>query len=61
MPIVNIKIVEGRTVEQKRALAKKVTEALVETIGARAEAVTISIEDTKRENIASGGVLNIDK
>ena len=61
MPVVNIKIREGRSVEQKRALAKKVTEALVESIGARPEAVTISIEDIKRENMASGGVLYTDK
>ena len=55
MPMVTIKILEGRTVEQKRALVQKVTEALTETIGARAEAVSIVIEDMKRENYAHGG------
>ena len=39
MPIVTVKMLEGRTDEQKRALCEKVTEAVAETTGAPAENV----------------------
>jgi len=60
MPIVSIKIVEGRSVEQKRGLAKDVTAAIVKNIGCPAEAVHIQIIDLKRENFADGGKLLCD-
>lgn len=61
MPVVNIKIVEGRSVEQKRAMSKAVTKAIAETIGVAESAVWISIEDLKPENLAQGGELRCDK
>ncbi|VBB07924.1 4-oxalocrotonate tautomerase [Lucifera butyrica] len=61
MPIVQIDMVEGRSAEQKRALAKKVTEAIVETAQCPAEAVTIVIRETTKQNIAKAGVLMSDK
>ncbi len=60
MPLVTIKIVEGRTVEQKRGMAKDVTEAIVKNIGCPASAVHIDIVDLKQENIAQGGKLFVD-
>jgi 4-oxalocrotonate tautomerase family enzyme len=35
MPLVQITMLEGRTVDQKRKLAKRITDALVEEAGAR--------------------------
>ena len=61
MPIVQIDMLEGRTLEQKRALAKKVTEAIVETAQCPAEAVTIVIRESAKEHIAKAGVLMLDK
>lgn len=61
MPVVNIKLVAGRTVEQKRALVKDVTDAIVKSIGVPEAAVWISIEDMPAENFAQGGVLRCDK
>ncbi|MFA6450881.1 MAG: 2-hydroxymuconate tautomerase [bacterium] len=61
MPVVNIKIVKGRSVEQKRALAKAVTDAVVETIDVKPEWVTVVIEEHDRENWATGGELHSDK
>lgn len=61
MPIVNIKIMEGRTLEQKRQLIESVTEAISTSIGAPKEAVWIVIEDMKPENFAQAGVLRADK
>jgi 4-oxalocrotonate tautomerase len=61
MPIVSIKIAEGRTTEQKRGMVKDVTEAIVKNLGCPASAVHINIMDLKRENFADGGILLSDK
>ena len=60
MPLVTIKILEGRTVEQKRGLAKDVTDAIAKNIGCPPSAVQIDIVDLKKENIAVGGELFYD-
>ncbi|AIF51914.1 2-hydroxymuconate tautomerase [Pelosinus sp. UFO1] len=61
MPIVQIDMIEGRTVEQKREMAKKVTQAITETANCPADAVTIVIRDAAKSNIAKAGVLMLDK
>lgn len=61
MPIVNIKLIEGRSVEQKREMVKAVTKAIAESINVSEAAIWISIEDLKPENFAQGGELRIDK
>jgi len=62
MPIVQVELIEGRTVEQKRSLVAKVTQAIVESIGAPAENVTIIIRDMPKENFSkAGGILACDK
>ncbi len=61
MPIVQVEILEGRTVEQKRLLVEKVTQAIVESIGVPAEKVSIIIRDMPKENYANAGRLAIDK
>jgi 4-oxalocrotonate tautomerase len=60
MPLVTIKIMEGRTLEQKRGMAKDVTEAIVKNIGCPASAVHIDILEMKAENYAQGGKLFSD-
>ncbi|QGG48125.1 4-oxalocrotonate tautomerase [Heliorestis convoluta] len=60
MPIVQVTMLEGRTEEQKRELAKAITQAFVDTCGAKAESVTLSIHDVPTENIALGGTLISD-
>ncbi len=61
MPFVQIELLEGRTVEQKRLLVEKVTQAIGESIGAPAEKVTIIIRDMAKENYANAGKLSCDK
>ena len=61
MPIINVKLVEGRTVEQKRAMVKAVTRAVSESLGVAESAIWISIEDMKPENFAQGGELRLDR
>ncbi|MES2349495.1 MAG: 4-oxalocrotonate tautomerase [Pseudomonadota bacterium] len=57
MPTINVQLFEGRTLEQKRAFVKAVTEATVRTLGASAESVDIIIHECKRENWATAGKL----
>ena len=61
MPIIHVKLVEGRTVEQKRAMVKAVTRAVSESLGVAESAIWISIEDMKPENFAQGGELRLDR
>lgn len=61
MPIVQIDMLEGRTTEQKREMAKKVTEAIVETAKCPPEAITIVIREASKQHIAKAGTLMSDK
>ncbi|MBZ4653013.1 MAG: 4-oxalocrotonate tautomerase family enzyme [Peptococcaceae bacterium] len=61
MPVVQIEMIGGRTIEQKRAMVKEVTDALVRTINCKPEAVKIIIRDMEKHNIADGGVLKCDQ
>lgn len=61
MPVVQIHLIQGRSVEQKRALVKKVTEAVCESISVPAENVHVILTDMKREDYADAGVLHLDK
>lgn len=61
LPIVQIDLLEGRTTEQKRLLAEKVTQAIEESIGATPESISIIIRDMAKENYAKAGKLACDK
>lgn len=61
MPIVHIEILKGRTLDQKRALVEKVTEAISESVTCSKEAVRIIINEFEEENYSAGGVLFSDK
>lgn len=61
MPTINVQFFEGRTIEQKRAYAKALTEATVASLGCSPEAVEIIFQDVKKSDWASGGVLWSDK
>ena len=61
MPLVQITMLTGRTVVQKRKLATRITDAMVEEAGARREAVVVTFLEVERESYASGGVLMADK
>ncbi len=61
MPILQIELIKGRSVEQKRAMIEKVTEAVCETVNCPKDAVSIIIREMEKENYAHGGVLQCDK
>jgi 4-oxalocrotonate tautomerase len=60
MPEVVIYALEGRSIDQKRALAKEITDAVVKNFGAAPEQVTVSIVESARTDKAKGGVLFSD-
>lgn len=61
MPTIRVELLEGRTPEQKRALAEALTEATVRTLGSSLGAVDVLFFDVPRHNWATGGVLWSDK
>ena len=48
MPYVTVKMLEGRTEEQKKALAEKVTATVSETTGAPEENIVVFIEEMSK-------------
>ena len=61
MPTVVVRMLEGRNLDQKRALVKRITEALIEECNAKDDRVSVYIEEFKTENLAHAGVLFVDK
>ena len=61
MPLVQITMLTGRTADQKRKLAQRITDAMVEEAGARREAIVVTFQEVSKESYASGGVLMADK
>ena len=60
MPIVNIDWIDSRTTDQKREVAKKVTDAMVEVTGCPPEAVVVIFTDHPKHDIAKAGALLSD-
>lgn len=56
MPTIRVEMLEGRTPEQKTALVKALTQAVVESLGSKAESVDVVLFDIARQNWATGGV-----
>jgi 4-oxalocrotonate tautomerase len=61
MPTIRVELFEGRTAQQKAALAKEITEACVRVLGGSPDSVDILFFDMKRQDWATGGVLWSDK
>ena len=55
MPICQIHLLEGRTVEQKRMLIEKITIAMVESIDAKPESVRVILTEMPKEHFGIGG------
>jgi len=54
-------MLQGRTADQKRKIAQRITDTMVEEAGARREAVVVSFVEVSKESYATGGVLLADK
>lgn len=61
MPIVNIKIACGRTLDQKRELVRSVTDAIADALHMHPEKVWIEIDEFEKDNFAINGQLMVDR
>ncbi|MGH9530678.1 MAG: 2-hydroxymuconate tautomerase [Terriglobales bacterium] len=61
MPMVQITMLTGRTADQKRKLAQRITDAIVEEAGSPRDGVMIAFHEVSKESYSSGGVLMADK
>ncbi|WML50466.1 2-hydroxymuconate tautomerase [Neobacillus sp. PS3-34] len=61
MPYVTVKMLEGRSDDQKKALVEKVTDAVSETTGAPKENVVVFIEEMSKNHYGVAGKLFSDK
>jgi 4-oxalocrotonate tautomerase len=57
MPEVIIELAQGRSLDQKRALVKDITDAVVRNCGVAPDAVTVIIHENPHTDKAKGGVL----
>jgi len=57
MPFVNVQMLAGKTVEQKAALAKAITNAFVEIAQSKPEAVYVIFTDVQKTDLAKAGKL----
>jgi 4-oxalocrotonate tautomerase len=57
MPEVVVYALSGRSADQKRALMKDMTEAVVKNLGVPVESVVVTLVETPASDKAKGGVL----
>lgn len=55
MPLIEVTMIEGRTAAQKAAVIEKLTDAMVEAVGAPIEAVRVCIREVPGENWGVAG------
>ena len=60
MPVIRVEMFK-RTQEQKRDLARELTNAFINTCGGNKEAIKILITEVDENNWASGGIIIADK
>ena len=61
MPVIQIHMLEGRDIEKKRLLAKRITDVVVDTLGSKPEKVRVLMYDMPNTDYAIGGVLVADE
>lgn len=60
MPIVQVHMLEGRDIEKKRILVKKLTDVIQEVCGSPPDQIRVILSDMAFEDYAVGGVLKAD-
>ena len=61
MPMIRVEMLPGRTPDQKRALAKEITDSFVRTCGGKPESVQIVIAEVAPDHWATAGVMLADR
>lgn len=56
MPIVNIQMMEGRTDEQKTALIREVTDAVMSAISSPEESIRVLLQEIPKKHFGISGV-----
>ena len=57
MPVIHVYMFEGRTVEKKREVVARITQAMVDGAGTEAKEVQVLIHDMPTSDWSKGGVL----
>lgn len=60
MPIVNVKMLKGRTVAMKRKLVSDITDVVTKDLAVAPDQVTVIVEEYEKENWAHSGKLYSD-
>jgi 4-oxalocrotonate tautomerase len=61
MPLIQITLLKGRTTEQKRRIAQRMTDVLAEEAKTAKEGVVVTFVDVDKDSYARGGELMLDK
>src|SRR3954469_8648167 len=61
MPLIQITLLKGRTTDQKRRIAQRMTDVLVEEAKTAKEGVVVTFVDVEKDSYARGGELMLDK
>ena len=61
MAHVQITMLAGRTIEQKRRAVKRISDAMHEELGVKTEKLTIAFVEVPRDSYARNGVLLSDR
>ncbi len=61
MPIIQVHLIEGRSVDQKRKLVSEMTKAVVKSLDVPPDAVRIILQDMSKEDYAIAGKLKLDE
>ena len=61
MPIIQVQLLEGRSIEQKRRFAEEVTAVACSCLNTRPEQVRIILNEMPPSNFAIAGTLMTDK
>ncbi len=61
MPEIYVHVVEGKTPQQKRALMKSITDAVVRDFAVPVEAVVVEIIEARKSDKCKGGIVFSDR
>jgi len=61
MPLIQITLLKGRTTEQKRKIAERITAVMEEEAKTPRDGIVVTFVDVERDSYARGGVLMVDK
>ncbi|MFZ3170605.1 MAG: 2-hydroxymuconate tautomerase [Carboxydocellales bacterium] len=61
MPVIEVKMLSGRSAEQRKEIVRQITDVMVNVAGARKEAVSVILHESSPEHYAVGGELFAEK